>query len=113
MKKAIVFLFLIIAVSADAQSLKDLLYSGKLKKDSNVVIRKGDDLSSRIDTGQKKPAEQEIAKNTTTPGDSSVKKLNPLTDSSTATTGIEDSTAVVSPDVIDKNAVAKNNNQIL
>ena len=113
MKKAIVFLFLIITVTADAQSLKDLLYGGKLKKDSNVVIRKGDDLSSRIDTGQKKPAEQEIAKNTTTPGDSSVKKLNPLTDSITATTGMEDSTAVVNPDVVDKNAVAKNNNQIL
>ena len=112
MKKALVFLFLVIAATSNAQSLKDLLYSGKLKKDSNVVIRKGDDLSSKIDTGQKKPAEAEIAKNTTTPGDSSIKKINSLSDSATAGVGIEDSATTASPDGNDKNAAAKNNTQV-
>ena len=60
MKKGILFLLLagLFASNAHAQSLKDLLYSGKLKKDSNTVIRKGDDLSSKIDTSTKKPVEQ-------------------------------------------------------
>jgi len=47
------------------QSLKDLLYSGKLKKDSSGVIRSTDDLSSKIDTTTKKvpdPVKPEPAK---------------------------------------------------
>ncbi len=36
------------------QSLKDLLFSGKLKKDSTGVIRSTDDLSQKIDTTTKK-----------------------------------------------------------
>jgi hypothetical protein len=57
MKKGILFLLIGAAftTSAQSQSLKDLLYSGKLKLDSTSVIRKGDDLSSRIDTSTKKP----------------------------------------------------------
>jgi hypothetical protein len=35
-------------------SLKDLLFSGKLKKDSTGVIRNTDDLSQKIDTSTKK-----------------------------------------------------------
>jgi len=35
-------------------SLKDLLFSGKLKKDSTGVIRSTDDLSQKIDTSTKK-----------------------------------------------------------
>ena len=121
MKKALVFLFLVIAATSNAQSLKDLLYGGKLKKDSNIVIRKGDDLSSRIDTGQKKPAETVVAKNTTAPNDSNQRNnsladstaitLNPLTDSA-AITGVGVASTAVIADVPDKNAVAKNNNQI-
>ena len=55
MKKGI-FLLLVAAFGSavQAQSLKDLLYSGKLKNDSNTVIRKTDDLSSKIDTTTKK-----------------------------------------------------------
>lgn len=55
MKKGILLLLLAAAFSAQAQqkSLKDLLYSGKLKKDSSGVIRKDDDLSSKIDTSTK------------------------------------------------------------
>jgi hypothetical protein len=42
------------AKSQEKQKLKDLLYSGKLKKDSSGVIRSTDDLSSKIDTTTKK-----------------------------------------------------------
>jgi hypothetical protein len=56
MKYRILFILLIIGVSANSQSLKDLLYSGKLKSDSNTVIKKDDDLKSKIDTTTKKPA---------------------------------------------------------
>ncbi|HET9826861.1 MAG TPA: hypothetical protein VFP87_16095 [Chitinophagaceae bacterium] len=38
-------------------SLKDLLYSGKLKKDSTGVIRSTDDLSQKMDTGTKKESQ--------------------------------------------------------
>ena len=135
MKKALVFLFLVVATTSNAQSLKDLLYGGKLKKDSNVVIRKGDDLSSRIDTGQKKPVEQETAKNTTAPLDSTAKTTATPVDSMAKTTaGLVDSpaknlntpadpatdmpAAVVAPGAAiaaapDKSPAAKNNNQIL
>lgn len=59
MQKAILLVLLFIAgsVTTQAQSLKELLYGGKLKMDSNTVLRKTDDLKSRIDTAQKKPAE--------------------------------------------------------
>ncbi len=53
----ILFLLLLMAGTAtvQAQSLKDLLYGGKLKSDSNTVVRKTDDLKAKIDTVQKKP----------------------------------------------------------
>ena len=53
MKKAFLFLLLAAGAAANAQqkqSLKDLLYGGKLKLDSNSVIHKDDDLSAKIDT---------------------------------------------------------------
>lgn len=59
MKSLIVIVFLIGGLAAhsqekEKQSLKDLLYSGKLKKDSTGVIRSTDDLSKKIDTSTKK-----------------------------------------------------------
>jgi hypothetical protein len=57
MKTGILLATLVIAVSANAQSLKETLYSGKLKTDTGTVIRKGEDLSSKIDTARKKPVE--------------------------------------------------------
>ena len=50
----------------EKQSLKDLLFSGKLKKDSTGVIRSTDDLSKKIDTGTKKEI-QPVNANMTTP----------------------------------------------
>ena len=111
MKKAILFLLLAGTINANAQSLKDLLYSGKLKMDSNTVIRKGDDLSSKIDRSTKKPAEPAKVKITTIPGDRG-KKTNPQADSLTAGPGINDSLATVVGDVTDNNAPVKNNNQV-
>jgi hypothetical protein len=63
MKTCILFFILLISTaSVRAQTLKELLYGGKLKLDTGTVIRKGDDLSSKIDTTTKKPVEPEKAK---------------------------------------------------
>ena len=66
MKVIILSILLISTVAIQAQekkqSLKDLLYSGKLKKDSSGVIRSTDDLSAKIDTSTKKPVESEKPK---------------------------------------------------
>ena len=54
-----IFLFGGLAIQAqekEKQSLKNLLFSGKLKKDSTGVIRSTDDLSTKIDTSTKKEA---------------------------------------------------------
>jgi len=88
MKKGILFLLLAASFSAKAQSLKDLLYSGKLKNDSNTVIRKTDDLSTKIDTTtRKKPAETQKTDIAVKPLDTSVKvagaKVEPATTTNT------------------------------
>lgn len=63
MKKGILFLLLISSVVTNAQkTLKEALYGGKLKTDSGTVIRKTDDLSTKIDTTTKKPVEQNKTK---------------------------------------------------
>ncbi len=72
MKKIIFLSLLVISITADAQSLKDLLYNGKLKSDSNTVVKKTDDLSTKIDTTtKKKPTEPEKKIVVTAPMDSS------------------------------------------
>ena len=75
MKKGILLLFVITAVTANAQTLKDALYGGKLKTDSGTVIKKGDDLSTKIDTSRKKPVEPEKTKLTLVVADSAAKKI--------------------------------------
>lgn len=58
MKQRIFLLLAFMTTSVAAlhsQSLKDLLYSGKLKSDTGSVVRKSDDLSSKIDTSTRKP----------------------------------------------------------
>ncbi len=96
--KNIISLLLLLAVgiTANAQSqpksLKDLLYSGKLKLDSTSVIRKDDDLSSRIDTSTKvaEPAAQKaVAVNANVGGVTSMADslaAADITDSSMAST---------------------------
>jgi hypothetical protein len=55
MKKIILLALLAAGFTGHAQKLKDLLYSGKLKSDSGSVVRKTDDLRTKIDTSTKKP----------------------------------------------------------
>jgi len=66
MKITFVSFLILFAVNASAQSkpksLKDLLYSGKMKVDSTTVTKKGDDLSTKIDTSTKKVAVTAIQK---------------------------------------------------
>jgi hypothetical protein len=78
MKKALLFILFALAVAtqSQAQTLKELLYGGKLKMDSNSVIRKTDDLSTKIDTAQKKP--EPVKATATAPVDTAVKNINPL-----------------------------------
>jgi hypothetical protein len=89
MKKGILFVLMMACatVTVNAQTLKDLLYSGKLKNDSGSVVRKSDDLSTKIDTVKKKAAEPGKAKITSTVpvtaavSDSSVKESMASADS--------------------------------
>lgn len=60
---AIIFLSL---VSQGQQSLKDALFSGRLKNDSGSVLRKGEDLTTKMDSVSRvKTIEQSIAKTNT------------------------------------------------
>lgn len=102
MRKWILFLLLVSTVTANAQSLKDALYGGKLKNDSSSVIRKTDDLSTKIDTSRKKPVEQEKIKLTTVANDSSINKM-------TAASG---SAGIVAADKKDNIASTKDNNKL-
>ncbi|HEV7332989.1 MAG TPA: hypothetical protein VGN63_18275 [Flavisolibacter sp.] len=58
MKKGILLLFLISSLFADAQSLKEALYGGKLKNQPGTVVRKGDDLAKL--EAEKREAEQKV-----------------------------------------------------
>lgn len=65
MKKGIFLLLIILSASTSySQSLKDALFSGKLKNDSGSTVRKTDDLSTKIDSNRKKPVEAEKPKPT-------------------------------------------------
>src|SRR5687768_15100049 len=61
MKRGILLLLLAAGFTAQGQSLKDALYGGKLKNQAGTVIRKGDDLSTKIDTTAKTDTVQKIA----------------------------------------------------
>ncbi|HET7898514.1 MAG TPA: hypothetical protein VFL47_12600 [Flavisolibacter sp.] len=63
MKKGFLLLLLCSSVFVKAQSLKEALFSGKLKNEPGTVIRKGDDLSTKIDTTTRKaPVDTAVAK---------------------------------------------------
>ena len=71
MKKIIPLIFLLFALNAQSQSLKDLLFSGKMKTDSGTVVRKGEDLKDKVDTGTKKPAPAPLVQSATAASDKS------------------------------------------
>jgi len=106
MKKIILFCIVISAISANGQqSLKDALFSGKLKMDSGKVIRKTDDLSNKIDTVvRKQPMEpQKTQQAVALTGDSlSAAPLTQQGDATTIATGVTTET----------NAAPKDNNTI-
>ncbi|MEO6219002.1 MAG: hypothetical protein ABIO81_01145 [Ginsengibacter sp.] len=101
MKTGILFLLFISVVNADAQSLKDLLYNGTLKSDSGTVVKKSDDLSTKIDTVKRKPVEPEKNKSVALTIDS-IKKW----------TSQPDAASVIAIDKTDAKAVTKDNNKL-
>jgi hypothetical protein len=112
MKTGILLAILVCAVSAASaqKTLKEALYSGKLKLDTGTVIRKGDDISSRIDTSTKKPVVEAPRVNTAPMVLDSTGQLdtNPAVNASPATTTKTDPTATPgAPVVKDNNRVWK------
>ena len=89
MKKGILILLLGSSVFANAQSLKDLLYSGKLKNEAGTVIRSSDDLSTKIDTTNKLSAVNAERTNDTAHAMDSSNKLNVQATAATATTATD------------------------
>lgn len=78
------------SLAVQGQSLRDALYSGKLKAEPGTVIRKGDDLKSKMDTVQKKAAPDSAQAIAATAPDSATKKGVAVTN----TTVTPDSTAI-------------------
>lgn len=102
MKKGILYLLIVMTcVSANAQSLKDALYGGKLKTDTGSVLRKGEDLSSKIDTARKKPVEPEKTKPAAVKMDPAVKNMTVPTDSTS-----------LAPGKVSNSAITKDNNKL-
>ncbi|MET0637475.1 MAG: hypothetical protein ABWZ25_15695 [Chitinophagaceae bacterium] len=64
MKQILFLITMFTAASLNAQSLKEALYGGKLRLDTGTVIRKGDDLSTKIDTSTRKPPAPVVTKTT-------------------------------------------------
>ena len=85
MKKGILFLLLIGSIFAEAQTLKEALYGGKLKNQPGSVIRKGDDLTTKMDTIRK-----------TSANDSGITKMTVLIADSLAIRGLQTDSVVIS-----------------
>lgn len=81
MKKIFLLALLASSFTMQAQTLKDLLYKGKLKSDTGSVVRKTDDLAAKTDTTTKKPAEPEKVKAKPVVTDSSGNKMMTMADS--------------------------------
>src|SRR5215218_3558232 len=87
MKKGMLLLLLVSSVFANAQSLKEALYGGKLKNQPGTVIRKGDDLSSKIDTTHTVATDETSQTNATSPAvDSATTNVTTQTDPAAVTT---------------------------
>lgn len=109
MKKGFLILFLGIAgVTQAQQSLKDALFSGKLKNQPGGVIRKGDDLSTKIDTAQAAPVEA-TAQTTSARSDSS---SPPSVATDTATVATSDATTNNEPSATAPAATPATNNAL-
>ena len=115
MKKGILVILLgALTFGANAQSLKEALYSGKLRNDSNSVIKKGDELSTKVDTTSKaKTAEAVKPKAVAASGDSVQPANANVADS--AVNQADETTAVVNAVTENKPAGPdhRNNNKVL
>lgn len=89
----LIAIMLLGVVSGNAQTLKELLYGGKLKKDTSGVIRKTDDLSSKIDTSTKKPEAEKLQTAPVVATGTDSLKSNTVSTDASATTTIEPAVA--------------------
>jgi hypothetical protein len=103
MKNGILFLLLSYTATTNAQSLKDLLYGGKLKSDTGTLVKKTDDLSTKIDTVKKKSVEPVKTKLVAVTKDSAAKDAPVQADSVATPVAVE---------VKDNNAVTKDNTKL-
>ncbi|MEI6947360.1 hypothetical protein V9K67_09230 [Paraflavisolibacter sp. H34] len=94
MKKALLFLLLFPAVFAQAQSLKEALYGGKLKNQPGTVIRKGEDLSTKIDTTSRKAAPDSAIASTAPLGQEPAAPAAPAAPPATAVAGAKKNDSV-------------------
>lgn len=117
MKKAILLLLIFTSAFAHAQSLKDALFSGKLKNEAGTVIRKGDDLSTKLDSNKRaKPDSVQMAATGKDSASSLVKSTEPQLNvkataaneqaiATDATVATEDTPKTVAPAVKDNTAL--------
>lgn len=89
------------------QKLIDALYGGKLKTDSGTVIRKGDDLSTKIDTTTKKPQPPAQVRVNPVGADSTVAGVNVAMDSAVVQQSTEPGAPMVEEKPKDNNAIWK------
>ena len=115
MKTIVLFTLILLTFSAQSQSLKDALYSGKLKADTGAVIRKGDTLRIKENIAQKveddsvKMAQKIIA--------DSIKKEAIAVEKEIAIAAGKDTTAFINTDVVAETlpaekTIPKDNNKI-
>lgn len=110
MKKGILFLLLLSSVFVQAQSLKDALYGGKLKNEPGTVIRKGDDLASKMDTTRKTSAKDSGLAKATLLAPDSTKGLTNGTSTAVTSGSTEGSTTDASGAAKETNTAPKDNN---
>ncbi len=99
MKKLLLLVLVMFALNAQSQSLKDLLFSGKMKTDSGTVVRKGEDLKDKVDTTTKKPVPAPVA--ATAPVASEKAKTAPVNTDSVKTASVP----VATPSPVNTEAV--------
>lgn len=113
MKKGILLLLLFASCFVNAQSLKDALYGGKLKNEPGTVIRKGDDLSTKIDTVRKATTEETAnAKVSSVPVDSLVKTVAVLPDSTIVAIAVDSAAVTQTAGTTNAATTAKDNNAV-
>jgi hypothetical protein len=110
-------LLLVSSGIANGQSLKEALFGGKLKNEAGTVIRKGDDLASKMDTARKVPTEETPKTATTAPANTATENGAVPADSAVAVaTGDETAdsdaadAAATAPAAVPEASAPKDNN---